>query len=229
MPGVNHSAPLLLVAAGGLAHETLALIRGQGVHNLIGFLDDDPDLIGATIEGLPVLGLIEDVTAFQQARLLVCAGKGGARESIVRRLNTLGVGQTRYVTIVHPSVEVPAGCAVGMGTILLAGVVLTAAVSIGDHVVVMPNATLTHDCVLEDYATICAGVALGGNVTVQRGAFVGMNASVREGASVGAGATLGMGSVLLHDLPAREIWAGVPAAPLSTGKNDMSRISFGRA
>jgi len=32
---------------------------------------------------------------------------------------------------------------------------------------------------------------------------------------VGAGATLGMGSVLLRDLPDNEVWAGIPALELT--------------
>jgi sugar O-acyltransferase (sialic acid O-acetyltransferase NeuD family) len=210
MPDMK-DAGLLLVAASGLAREALALLRAQGGHDITGFLDDNLALAGAAIEGVPVLGPIEAVSAYPRARLLVCAGRGGARERIVARLDALGIADARYTTAVHPSIAIPTGCSVGAGSILLAGVVLTAAVRIGSHVVVMPNATLTHDCALDDYATLCAGVALGGHVIVQRGAYLGMNASVREHINVGAGATLGMGSVLLRDLPAGEVWAGAPA------------------
>jgi sugar O-acyltransferase (sialic acid O-acetyltransferase NeuD family) len=205
---------LLLVAASGLAREVLAAVRAHGAFDAVGFLDDSPALAGATIDGLPVLGTIDDVTAHRRTQLLVCAGRGTAREKIVARLDALDVAPMRYATFVHPGVEVPAGCEVGAGSIVLAGAVLTAAVTLGEHVVVMPNVTLTHDDVLQDFATACAGVALGGGVVVGRGAYLGMNSSVRERTVIGAGATLGMGAVLLSDLPAGETWAGVPARPL---------------
>lgn len=208
------TTPLILVAASGLAREVLALLRMHPVAQVVGFLDDSPALAGTTIDGLPVLGGLDAIGEHPDARLLVCAGKGASRGAIVARLESSGVGADRYATVLHPSVEVPAGCRVGAGSILLAGVVLTAAVQVGRHVVAMPHATLTHDCVVEDFGTLCAGVTLGGGVRVGRGAYLGMNASVRERVRIGAGATLGMGSVLVGDQPGGSTWVGIPARPV---------------
>ncbi|MGV8978116.1 MAG: NeuD/PglB/VioB family sugar acetyltransferase [Cellulomonas sp.] len=205
---------LLLVAASGLAREVLALVRAHDLYDVVGILDDSAELLGTEIDGVRVLGGVEVAAMRPFASLVVCVGRGSAREAIVKRLADAGVSRDRFATVVHPGVAVPAGSAVGAGTIILAGVVLTTAVSVGDHVVVMPNATLTHDDTLEDYATVCAGVSLGGSVTVGSGAYLGMNASVRERVRVGAGATLGMGAVLLADLPDDETWVGVPARKL---------------
>lgn len=207
---------LMLVAASGLAREVLAIERASGRFDQILLVDDDPALWGRTMAGRPVVGGVDLVTEFENHQVLVCAGRGTARRSIVERLLSMGVGRDRFATTTHPSVQVPAGCSVGAGSILLAGTVLTADVQVGEHVVVMPNVTLTHDNVLEDYATVCAGVALGGSVRVGTEAYLGMNACVRENLTVGAGATLGMGAVLLAELPARETWVGVPARRLPT-------------
>jgi len=40
---------------------------------------------------------------------------------------------------------------------------------------------------------------------------VGAGALVREGVTVGAWSLIGMGSVVLHDVPPGEVWAGNPA------------------
>ena len=77
----------------------------------------------------------------------------------------------------------------------------------------MPGVVLTHDDQINDFATLCARVTLGGNVLVGEGAYLGMGAMVRERVEVGEGSTLGMGAVLLRDLPAGETWVGVPAQP----------------
>lgn len=205
---------VVLVAASGLAREVAETIRAAGDCEVAGVLDDDPALHGCVVGGLDVLGGIDDAPRHLGKRFLICAGKGSARQGIAQRLERLGVGADQYHTVVHPSVQVPGSCTVGRGSILLSGTVLTADVQIGRHVVVMPNAVLTHDNVLADHVTVCAGVVLGGWVEVGARAYLGMAASIRERTRIGADVILGMGAVVLGDIPDAETWVGVPARPL---------------
>lgn len=204
----------MLVGASGLAREVIGLLQ-RNVVQLRGVVDDDASLTGKKVAGVTVLGVPSVLASMPNVKVLICVGGGQARERIVDRLQEEGVGSERYLTLIDSSVRVPAGCAIGVGSIVFAGVVITADVTVGRHVVLMPNVTLTHDDVVEDFATLCAGVSLGGQVRVGSAAYLGMNAGVRENTRVGARSTLGMGSVLLRSLPDGEIWAGVPAQQLS--------------
>lgn len=204
---------LIVVGASGLAREVFPVARAVGL-DPIGILDDAAATLPRMIGGVLVVGTVDDAPFFPEDRLLVCVGSGLARERIVARLTELGVAMQRYAVVIDPSVRNPGDCPVGPGSILLAGVVITADAVVGGHVVAMPGATITHDCVVDDFATLAAGVSLGGGVRVGRAAYVGMNASVRQGVAVGEGATIGMGAVVLGDVPSNETWAGVPAAPL---------------
>jgi len=213
------SRPLLLVAASGLAREVLAVVRTHQLYDVVGFLDDDPARHGTVLDGVPVLGPLDAVRDHTEPEILVCVGSGRGREAVVARLTDLGVSPLRYTTLVHPAVELPSTCEIGPGSIVLAGAVLTTDVTLGSHVVVMPHVTLTHDCVVQDFGTLCAGVSLGGWAVVGRAAYVGMNASVRERTHVGAGATLGMGAALVRDQPPGTVWVGVPARDASRGQD----------
>lgn len=207
----------LLIGASGLAREVLATTRAHGSHVVFGILDDGWADLGEEFDGVPILGPTETAIDYVDTRLLVCVGSGVARERIVDRLAGLGVGPESYTSVVDPSVRNPGSSAVGYGAVLLANVVLTASVHIGNHVVVMPNVVLTHDDVLEDFVTVAAGAVFGGGVRIGRGAYIGMNSSVRQWVRVGERATLGMGGVLLENLPDDATWAGVPARSLSPG------------
>lgn len=212
-------ARVLLVAAGGLARETVSSILAAGDHQVVGMLDDSAALQGTQIAGVDVLGRI-NAAAERDEMLLVTAGPGASRARIVNRLRDLGVGARRYATHVGDSVFIGRGCSIGVGSIVLAGCVLTCDVEIGNHVVLMPRVVLTHDNRLGDFATLAAGVVLGGNTRIGSAAYLGMNASVRQGLRVGEHATLGMGSVLLVDQPAETTWAGNPARSLQRAQNE---------
>ncbi|WP_081438432.1 NeuD/PglB/VioB family sugar acetyltransferase [Pseudofrankia asymbiotica] len=202
---------VVLVAASGLARETAGAARATGRYDVVGFVDDNPDRWGTVVDGLPVLGGLDALDTVGEARIVLCPGPGWVRARLARRLTEAGVAAERYATVVHPAASVDASCEVGQGCVLLAGVVLTASVRLGRHAVVMPNAVLTHDDLVEDYATVCASVSLAGGVRIGAGAYLGAGALVRENLRVGAWSTVGMGAVVLRDVGDREVWVGNPA------------------
>jgi sugar O-acyltransferase (sialic acid O-acetyltransferase NeuD family) len=212
---------LVIVGAGGFAREAAQAVRDADRWRLLGHLDDDPALHGREVDGVPVLGgcgLLRELPS--QVRVVVCVGSPrdyAVRARLVRRL---GLPEERYATVVHPTAVVSGSSVVGPGSVLLAHCVLTAAVRVGAHVAVMPQTVLTHDDVVEDFATLGSGVRLGGGVHLGRGAYIGAGALIREYVAVGAWSLVGMGSAVLHDVPPGEVWAGSPArslrpAPLS--------------
>ena len=204
---------LLLVGAGGLGREAAAAVRATGVDVRLGFLDD-AITAGTEIDGVAVLGpaTADAAAGNPTAQIVVCTASSRDRERRRRLVERLGLPAARYARIVHPAAILDESVP-GPGSIVLAGVVATTAVTIGAHVVLMPSVVLPHDTVVGDYAVLASGVALGGGVRVGEGAYLGAGSTVREGCSVGAGAVVGMGAVVLHDVPDGEVWVGNPARP----------------
>jgi sugar O-acyltransferase (sialic acid O-acetyltransferase NeuD family) len=209
---------LVLIGSGGFARETAqavqALNRSGAGWRLLGYLDDDPARHGLVIDGTVVLGGRECIEHLPGASFVVCTGRPGNYVSRLRIVGDLGLPPERYATIVHPAASVSSSSSVGPGSVLLAHVTLTAAVSVGAHVAIMPNVTLTHDDVIEDFVTIASGVNVGGGVRVQLAAYLGAGALIGETHTVGAFSLVGMGTVVTRDIPASEVWVGVPARRL---------------
>jgi sugar O-acyltransferase (sialic acid O-acetyltransferase NeuD family) len=223
---------LVIVGAGGLARETASAVRAlnrvRPSFRLVGYLDDDPGLRGREFVGAPVLGGLELVSDLPAATAFVICTATSRDLWIRQRLaDRLRLPADRYAVVVHPSAQVGEGCVVGPGSVLLAQVVLTADVRVGAHVAVMPHTVLTHDCVLDDHVTVASGVRVSGGVRVAPAAYLGTGALIREGRTVGAGSIVGMGAVLLHDVPAGEVWAGNPARRLRAA--DPSTVDRERA
>lgn len=208
--------PLLLLGAAGLAREVLAAVRsGSSEWRVIGALDDDLTRHGAEIDGVGVLGPVDAVADHPEAAVVACVANArnpGGRLALARRL---GLPDDRWATVVHPSAAVPAGTELGSGTVLLAGSVITTPLRIGAFVLAMPHVLLTHDDEVADGVTLAGRVTLAGGVRIGEAAYCGQGALIRENVTIGARAVVGMGSVVLDDVPPNEIWAGVPARPLS--------------
>jgi sugar O-acyltransferase (sialic acid O-acetyltransferase NeuD family) len=206
---------LVVVGAGGFGRETVEAVRalnacGAG-WRLLGYVDDDPALAGTLVDGTPVLGGITELKSLPDAFVVVCTGRPDNYVSRRRIVRALDLPAERYATIIHPTASVSTSSRVGPGSVMLAYTALTAAVSVGSHVAVMPHVTLTHDDVVGDYATLGSGARLGGGVRIGCGAYIGAGALVREGRAVGSWALAGMGAVVTTDIPERQVWAGVPA------------------
>jgi sugar O-acyltransferase (sialic acid O-acetyltransferase NeuD family) len=210
---------LLIVGAGGFARETAAAVAAindvRPTWSLLGFLDDDPRLHGELIGGKGVLGPSNTVEEHGDAAVVICTGRPDnytSRERIARRL---GLDDQRYATIVHPAAAIGEGCAVGVGSVLLAHVALTVDVIVGRHVAVMPHVVLTHDVRAEDWVTLASGVRAGGGCRIRSGAYIGAGACLREGTTVGERALIGMGSIVTRDVPPGRTWYGSPARDVS--------------
>ncbi|GGO17230.1 putative acetyltransferase EpsM [Microbispora rosea subsp. aerata] len=207
--------PLLIIGAGGFGRETAQLVHAindaEPTWELLGHLDDDPRKHGAVVDGVPVLGGTAEAVRRDDARVVVCIGSPRDYGSRARMVARLGLPPDRYATLVHPSASVSRTSRIGPGSIVLAQTVLTAAVTVGAHVAIMPHVTLTHDDVVGDFATLASGVRLAGGVRVGPGAYVGAGALVRETLTIGSHSLVGMGSVVIRDVPPEQVWAGVPA------------------
>jgi acetyltransferase-like isoleucine patch superfamily enzyme len=55
-----------------------------------------------------------------------------------------------------------------------------------------------------------------GKVVIKKNAFLGMGTLVIKPVTIGENAIIGAGSVVTHDIPNKEIWAGNPAKKIRT-------------
>jgi sugar O-acyltransferase (sialic acid O-acetyltransferase NeuD family) len=205
---------LVIIGTGGTSVDILDTVRamaGTGQFRPAFFLDDNPSQIGRSLHGVEVRGPLE--VAGDLTDCLFINGIGSPnnfwrRDQIVARL---GLSDDRFATIVHPSASVSSMATVGPGTAVLQNVTVAANAHIGAHVVVLPNSVISHDCVVGDHSCITGGVCLSGGVRVERCCYIGTNASVIGGVRINEGALVGMGSVVLADVPAGVAVVGNPA------------------
>ena len=202
----------LVIGAGGHAHVVGDILQqmdssGAGLE-LIGYLDDNPDLIGQQIQGLPILGSLTSLPEIAHDVVIVAIGDNVVRHRLFSALKRKGES---FVTACHPSAVIAPGVRIGPGTAICAGVVVNPGSVIGSNVILNTGCIADHHNRIEDHAHIAPGVHLGGGVSVGEGALVGIGANVMPQCRVGAWTVVGGGALVRTDLPDGVVATGLPA------------------
>jgi UDP-3-O-[3-hydroxymyristoyl] glucosamine N-acyltransferase len=94
---------------------------------------------------------------------------------------------------------------------------------VGARSFLMARVHIAHDVLVGEDCELGAGVVVCGEVTIGSRVQIGGNSWIKPMLSVGDGARIGGGSVVVHDVPAGEVWAGNPARRLDRGREATAR------
>ena len=105
---------------------------------------------------------------------------------------------------------------IGDGALLSPFVTITSNIQIGQHFHGNLYSYVEHDCSIGDFVTFAPGAKCNGNVVIEDHGYIGAGAILRQGKPgsplrVGRGAVVGMGAVVLDDVPNYAVVAGNPA------------------
>ena len=197
--------------AGGHAKVVADAALALGRDQIVGFLDDNPELIGRSIIGLPVLGRIPLWRDFKIDAVIPAIGANRLRRDIMLREQSLGA---TAMTIVHPRATVSAFASLQVGVVVLAGAVINAGATIGDDVIVNTGSIVEHDCQIGSHAHIAPGCYVAGQACIGEGTLLGIGSRILPGVKVGAWCVVGAGAVVTKDVEDLATIAGIPARRL---------------
>lgn len=179
---------------------------------LRGYLNDVEE-IGARIGAYPVVGRTAEAPDFAAKGVMVHYAMRNAKFARPRiaRFRDMGIPDEAFATFVHPSTQTSGAEGLGHGSLLCAQVNLSFGAVVANHNHLYGNAFVGHDSRLEDFSWIANNAAIGARCVIGEGAHLGTNCSLREDVSIGAYAIVGIGSVILKDVPENGIAVGNPA------------------
>jgi sugar O-acyltransferase (sialic acid O-acetyltransferase NeuD family) len=205
---------IVILGAGGDALVVAEAIRqaaeaGQSL-KLTGFLDDN--LVGQTVDELPVMGRLDEWSELSADVCFVLAlhkvRQMHKRAALVAALN---IPEARWARIIHPSAVVARSARIASGAFLAANVVVQPNACIGHNVSIRAGASIGHDAICGDYAYVGPNATLCGKARLGEGAHLGPNSVIVDGVTVEPYAVVGAGTVATKRVPSFEVHFGVPA------------------
>jgi len=118
------------------------------------------------------------------------------------------------ITLIHPKSIVSPYSKIGRGTFIAAGAIVQVDSIIGESCIVNTSATIDHDCTLGDAVHISPSAVLLGAVSISERAWVGAGSCIKQLTSIGSDSIVGMGAVVITDVPSGLVVVGNPAREL---------------
>ena len=200
------------------------IILGSGVHglemaeiiervnavrpqwNLRGYLVPaaQAQLVGQTRHRYPVLGTSADLAQHPGARFVADNEFQDA----------LDLPADRWISLVDPSTFVAPTASLGPGCVVYPHGFIGHNARLGKRVFCLSGCCINHDDVLEDGVVVTSGVTLAGGVHVEANCYLGQACTVRQYLRIGCGSLIGMGAVVVANVPPNSVMVGNPARKL---------------
>ena len=204
MSGNDHTNfRLVILGAGGLAAEIQSLVltleeAGANIEYLGCVAPEchreDLDYLGDTLE-----------EGFA-SHFVLGVGDIAIRKKCIDQANYYHL---QPLSLIHPSCHLGHGIEVGEGVVIMQGASLTAAITLGDHVLVQSSSIISHDCEIESNVNVCPGATLGGGVIVESNTLLGLNATLLPKVRIPKGSIIAAGATIVHSPEQSGTYIGV--------------------
>ena len=197
---------LLIIGASGHGKVVADIALKMGIWEKIAFLDDNKNLTFSM--GLEVLGTSDDILTYKdEYEIFVGIGNNATRQKIHEMLETVGV---TIPTLIHPNTVIGSEVEIGIGTVVMAGVIINCCTKIGNGCILNTGSTIDHDNTIEDFVHISPRASLAGTVKVGKGSWIGVGSVVSNNISITKGCKVGAGAVVVKDITEEGVYVGVP-------------------
>ncbi len=175
----------------------------------IEFLDDNPQV--KECGGYPVVGP-SSLTQGISNDLFVAIGNNTIRARI---LDDLIANGHSIAILIHPDAVLAKDVEVGVGTVVMAGVVINANVKIGKGCILNTCSSIDHDCLVGDYVHVAVDAHVCGTVKIGADTWIGAGATVINNVDICPGCLIGAGAVVVKNITTKGTYMGIPAKNIS--------------
>jgi sugar O-acyltransferase (sialic acid O-acetyltransferase NeuD family) len=168
-------------------------------------------LVNSRLNEYQVLGTPDIISSFPEAHFV---------PSVVFH-DVLNLPPGRMVSLIDPTAYVPRTSHIGPGSVIYPHCFVGGHTSTGERLFMLSGGVLNHDNVIGNNVCVCAHATTAGYVSVEDGCYLGQACAIRQHLRIGRDSLIGMGAVVIRDVPPNSVMVGNPAHKL----RDRSSIS----
>jgi UDP-3-O-[3-hydroxymyristoyl] glucosamine N-acyltransferase len=120
-------------------------------------------------------------------------------------------------------VEICEGAEIGANTVIDKGALRNT--FIGNHTKIDNLCHIAHNVHIGKNCFIIANSMIGGSTNIGDNTWIAPSSCLRDGLTIGTNVTIGMGSVVIKNIPDSETWAGNPACRMDELKRRIKKLS----
>ena len=202
---------IIIVGAGGFGRELLQWIKDinkvKHTWEIKGFIDDKLDSLNGYECDYKVIGRIIDWVPADDEVFALAIANPKIKEKVVGELKQKGA---IFVDIIHPTAEICDFSEHGEGLVMYPHSMLCPNCKVGDYVTLLCSG-IPHDAIIEDFVTISCHCGLTRGIHIGKRAYLADHASILPEKTIGDDAYVGMGSVVVRNVPTGKKVFGNPA------------------
>lgn len=202
---------LIIIGAGKFGREVYSWAKQQG-HNIIGFLDNRPQILNNYNYPIKIIESAETYYPKDNDCFVCAIGDPKIKKYICSILESKGA---KFINIIHPTAILGENVKFGIGNIFCPYSIFSCDITIGNHVAVNFHTAVAHDVIIKDYCQINANITINGNVTIKEGVQIGSNACMLPGSIAEEYSIVGAGTVVTKYVPPNKTIFGVPGKIIS--------------
>ncbi len=186
------------------------------VYDVQGFFDSNPSLHNTVINGYPVLGCVSEIPVYmdthQDTAIFVPLGDNKRRVQLLQLFEKNGYDLPSFI---HKTVHLHDNVIVGKSVYILPSSNVMPYTVIGDYTMISMGVNIAHHVAISEGCFFSQGCNIGASINISKKVYFGMAAAVMTGVeSIGKGALIGVGAVVIRNVPPKAVIVGNPGKVL---------------
>jgi sugar O-acyltransferase (sialic acid O-acetyltransferase NeuD family) len=203
---------IAIIGSGHLGQQIAFHVTMDKQFDVVGFFDDfQPN--GEIIEGIPVLGKVEEVRASFKSGVFdfILIGVGYNHMPFRKKIFENFKNEVPFATFVHSSCIIDPSSVISEGAIVYPGCIIDQRTVLQENVLINVGCCIAHDTVIGAHSFVAPRVAIAGFVLIGESCMIGINSTIIDNIKITSAVILGGGTVVIKDIIESGLHVGSPS------------------